>query len=409
MKILMATHYFASHQGGIEIVAGQLFHQLSELDQEIVWIATDATPPPQVSRTARVEGLRACNFVEQKIGLPFPIPTFASVMKVRHEVARADVVIVHDCLYLTNIAAYLFARCARVPVIVIQHIGHVPYSSRILSSLMKFANAVIARNMLRGAQQVVFISETTKRYFSQLRFRTPAALIFNGVDASVFRPLHRGEDNTALRQKFGLPLNRPVVLFVGRFVEKKGLSVMKRLVEAGSDYAWAFAGWGPLDPRAWNAANVHVFSDLHGPSLAELYQASDLLVLPSAGEGFPLVIQEALACALPVVCSSETANADPALAGIVSGVDLQPGDDEASARHFLVAIQGQMSASASPDHREQRRNFAVRRYSWRTAAEHYLAIAANLTAGARSVEPALAETPASRDSGAHLGPREASL
>ena len=55
---------------------------------------------------------------------------------------------------------------------------------------------------------------------------------------------------------------------------------------------------------------MRVFSDLAGPGLAELYRASDVFVLPSQGEGFPLVVQEALACGLPVVCGDESTGAD---------------------------------------------------------------------------------------------------
>jgi hypothetical protein len=46
MKILMASHYFASHKGGIEIVAEELFRRLAVSEQEVTWLAADTTPPP---------------------------------------------------------------------------------------------------------------------------------------------------------------------------------------------------------------------------------------------------------------------------------------------------------------------------------------------------------------------------
>lgn len=379
MKILMTTHYFASHRGGIEIVAGKLFGELAALQQEAVWVATDATSPPDVSGTARVVAMRAFNFVERKFGVPFPIPTLGALQKLRNEVRYADVVILHDCLYFTNIAAFVVARLNRIPVLIIQHIGLVPYANGSLRALMKLANAAVTRPMLRSAQQVVFISETTQRYFGRLRFRTPPAVVFNGVDTGVFRPLYATERRADIRRSLGLPPERPVVLFVGRFVEKKGLPVLRRMVEQGPTYTWAFAGWGPLDPRKWNAPNVNVFSDLRDSGLAELYRASDLFVLPSTGEGFPLVIQEAIASGLPVVCGLETATADPAMTPFVYGVRLERGDDERSAAAFMAIIKEMISSGPRlQDGSEERRSFALSRYSWRRAAERYLEIASRL-------------------------------
>src|SRR5215471_9440866 len=125
MKILMATHYFASHKGGIEIVAEELFRVLAESEQEVIWLAADTTPPPDPLGISRTVSLRVFNFVEEKTGLPFPIPKPSALTKIIHEISNADVVILHDCLYLSNILAFLAARLRRVPVLVIQHLGFI--------------------------------------------------------------------------------------------------------------------------------------------------------------------------------------------------------------------------------------------------------------------------------------------
>ena len=46
--------------------------------------------------------------------------------------------------------------------------------------------------------------------------------------------------------------------------------------------------------------------------LRELYGSHDLFIMPSYGEGFPLVVQESLACGTPVVISIDTAHGGPA-------------------------------------------------------------------------------------------------
>jgi glycosyltransferase involved in cell wall biosynthesis len=379
MKILMASHYFGSHNGGIEIVAEELFRGLAARGQEVVWLAGDATLPPGPIAAARAVSLRVFNFVEEKIGLPFPIPTLRALRKINCEVRNADVLILHDCLYISNIVAFLVARFRRVPTIIVQHIGFVPYRSLVLSAIMRFSNAVVTRPMLSHAAQVVFISETTKRFFGPLCFRKSPEIVFNGVDTDLYRTLRGAETKADLRHEYELPVDSRVILFVGRFVEKKGMRAMERMVSLRPCWTWAFAGWGPLDPRSWKAANVHVLSNLRGPSMAALYRACDLLVLPSTGEGFPLVVQEALASGLSVVCGAETLGADQAMNALIRGVTVYQDDDDRTAREFISAIDDALdSDSASITKSQERRTFALSRYQWHQATERYLEIASRL-------------------------------
>lgn len=375
MKILMVSSYFDSHKGGLDRVAGALFREFAKRGREIVWMAADLTPPPDPLRYARAVSLGTFDFIENRFGLPFPIPTMGAMRKIAREVGSADVLLLHDCLYLSNMVAFLAALRRGIPTIILQHISFVPYKNSFLSMTMNLGNTIVTKPMLSRASQVVYYSETTREYFSDLRFKRAPEFIPNGVDTDMFRMLQGAEAVAALRHKYGLPEAGPVILFAGRFVEKKGMLALKHMVELRPGWMWVFAGQGPLDPGNWNVPNVRVFRDLGGASLAPLYRACDLLVLPSVGEGFPLVVQEALSSGLPVVCGKESQEADPEVAAYLRGVPVYPVDSARTAREFLVAIEEMIISDVGRrDKAEQRRAAAVSRYSWPHAADRYLEI-----------------------------------
>jgi glycosyltransferase involved in cell wall biosynthesis len=342
-------------------------------------MAGDVTPPPQPTGKSRTVSLRIFNFVEDKIGVPFPVPTPSALRQINREVKNADILILHDCLYLSNILTFLAARWRGIPVLIIQHTGHFPNGAKGIS-LMNVAIGLftpfVTWPMLSRASQVVFVGETTKKFFKRLPFKRPPEVIFNGVDTRIFRKLERSETVPALRHEYGLPEDAKVILFVGRFVERKGLSVMRQMAGLRPRWIWAFAGWGPLDPTTWNAANVRVFSGLPDSSLARLYRCCDLLVLPSTGEGgFPLVAREALISGIPVVCAEETLRADPAMRDFVVGAPVCSGDEDSTARNFLVAIENILSRGAAFREEDQK---ADSQRSWDCVADEYIKIISRL-------------------------------
>jgi glycosyltransferase involved in cell wall biosynthesis len=385
LKVLLATAYFDSHRGGIEIVAGRLARELQRRGVDVTWLATDATAPPTEPGGGQALSVPAWNVAERRLGFPLPLPGPAGVAAIWRAVRSTDCVLLHDSLYPTNVTALLAARWHRKPVVLVQHIAAVPYSNPLLRLVMRAANAVIARPMLAAANQVVFISDTVVQHFADVRFQSPPRLIFNGVDTDVFQLPAAGFDRRGARAELGLPAEGKIVSFVGRFVEKKGLHIIERLARARPDLTFALAGWGPIDPRAWGLQNVRVFSGLQGASLAPFYQAGDVFVLPSIGEGLPLVLQEALACGLPVICGDETASADPAAHGIIEGVLITPADPGTTAAAFATRIAAVLSQNSSAE-AQQRHTYVQARYSWTEAAKAYHAIMSDLV-GAKSAEP----------------------
>jgi glycosyltransferase involved in cell wall biosynthesis len=381
VKLLMVTHYFESHRSGIELIAGRLIRELVHLEQEVVWVASNVTPRPFDDELgSRSVGLNAVNITERYLGIPFPIPSLGAIGQIRREVQRADAVLLQDSLYPMCIAAFLFALLSRKPIVIAQHVGIVPYNNPVFRMIMSLANTIVVRPMLARADRVAFFSEITARYFSGVSFRRTPKLMFTGVDTETFFPI-RPEQKPELRARLGLAPDRPVALFVGRFVEKKGLHILSRMARLRPDIAWAFAGWGHMNPRDWDLPNVMVFSDLSGPTIAPLYQASDLFVLPSKGEGFPLVIQEALACGLPVVCSAETAGADAAVSAFLSAVPLDEQNPDETALAFCEEIDRALAVDGNGARSgEERFWFVSQRYCWRATASEYLEVIRSVAA-----------------------------
>lgn len=361
-------------------MAGRLARELAKRCFQVTWLATSASPAPEVDENCpvRAVGVEAWNATERHLGVPYPVLGLSGMRRLIEEVRAAEAVILHDSLYVTSIVTFLAAKALERPLLVVQHIGEVPYRNWALRGLMAMANRCLARTLLASAQQVVFISEVVHAFFHGVRFRRTPIVIFNGVDTGIFRPASNNEKRLA-RHRFDLPQSAPVALFVGRFVEKKGLRLIRSVAALRPAITWVLAGWGVLDPEAWRLPNVRVIRSLSGEDLAQLYRSSDLFVLPSQGEGFPLVIQEALACGLPVVCGAESATADAAAAPFLLGVDLEVGDGDEVANRLAGAVD---HVVGGVDHDDARRrfDFVQTRYSWTLAADRYADVLGDLIA-----------------------------
>lgn len=307
MKILMVSNYFSSHGGGIEIVAGNLAAALTRIGGNVTWSAFSSGLPTESPAT--LLPLQGSNIVEKRTGIPYPILSSGSVRKLREEVAASDIVHLHDCIYESSRVAARHARKIGKPVVITQHIGALPFKGLHHKLLYRMAETFFTRPMLRSASKVVFISENVRAYYRDCftANRQPET-IFNGLDSSLFR---LGADRAADRIASRLPAEARTGLFVGRFVEKKGLERIQALALQDPKVQWILIGRGPIDPGAWKLPNVRVVGQVPQPEIARWLNVADLFTLLSTGEGFPLVVQEALACGCPAFVSDEIATACP--------------------------------------------------------------------------------------------------
>jgi glycosyltransferase involved in cell wall biosynthesis len=307
LRIVCVTHYFASRLGGIEAVASETNRRLAKRGFLIDWFASATSPSPENIEAVFYHPMRAVELVEKLFKLPLPIWITLDIRKLYQAIRNCDVVQVHDFIYPGSMLAIAFSCHLRKKVILTQHIGEIPYQNKILSTALSMANRIFSRIAFRKVSQVVFISNSVENYFRAIsKFHIPPLYIPNGVDERIFFPTN-DEKKKEIRARLGISDGARVCLFVGRFVEKKGLLLLAQLVKATPDLQWIFAGSGPIRPEKWLLNNVQVFEGFRRERLADLYRAADLLVLPSRGEGFPLVVQESFACGTPALVSDETA------------------------------------------------------------------------------------------------------
>jgi len=236
-----------------------------------------------------------------------PSTTLALARRLTVEAKRgADLFHVHLFPSLLHFA--LASRLARVrlPAVYTEH--HV--TNRRRGSL---PGRVLDAMSYGRYDRVVCVSEAARRSLVECRpsVADRAVVIRNGIDLSRFAP-----EEPSRRKK-----GPPVVVSVGRLREGKNLSMALRAVSMLEDLrpVYRIVGEGPM-----RSALEALAAELGLEGRAEFLGArddvpkvlagADVLLHPSLSEGFGLVVLEAMAAGLPVVCTDL-----PALREVVGG------------------------------------------------------------------------------------------
>jgi D-inositol-3-phosphate glycosyltransferase len=349
VRILYVSHYALPHLGGVEVAIDAMAAELQRRGHEVVHVASDAVregEPAATDVSYRLLRVPARNALEHRTGAPWPVFGPRLLRTLRIELARADVVHAHGFLYMSSLAALLRARALGdgSPLRVLtEHVGHVPYDSRLLDAGEALAIRTLGSLAVRSAEALVYFNDDVGERLARM---APAALlrrIANGVDIERYRPAEPDE-RARLRQELGWD-ERPRVLFVGRLVAKKGVDVaLGAAAASGGSFELVLAGPGMLDGVA--SRDVISLGALTPERMAEVYRAADAFLLPSRGEGFPLAVQEAMASGLPVVLADDPTYR-PHLDGAGAGaLLLSPESDRmGAALRELLADPGRLSAA----------------------------------------------------------------
>ena len=302
LRILLVCHYYPPHVGGIETVVKSEAERLAVRGHDVT-VLTSGTSGEVWEDGVRVVRVASWDVLERRVGAPFPLFSPRLLIEAARLSRRADLVHVHDCFYLSSWSAACWAALRRLPLVLSQHVAMVDHPSPVIGAVQRLVYGTIGRMLIHRARAVFVINPLVGSFVAGLG-AGPAKveILSNGVEAERFRPAADEAERARLRAAYGLPADRALVLFVGRLVPKKGFEIALAAQTPGFDLVVVGSGSAA---EAEGRSGVHVLGERTALEVAELMRACDVLVLPSSGEVFTLVVKEAMSSGLPVVTTDE--------------------------------------------------------------------------------------------------------
>jgi D-inositol-3-phosphate glycosyltransferase len=317
IRVGVVAHYYPPHVGGLEVVAQQVATALVERGHHVT-VLTSACPGlagRAVEDGVTVRRVRVANWFERH-GVPFPVFGPSLLRHVWRLVRRSDVVQVHDMLYLSSWLVALLCRVTRTPYLVTQHVGMVEHPRWVVRAAQVLVLRTVGALVLRGAGRVLPISPVIEAWVQHKLPGLDVQVLRNGIDRDRFRAASL-QERREIRSRLGLPADEVLVLYVGRFVPKKGFEVVS--AATGPGYRLVFAG-GDRPAHLPESAERIFLGALSPDDVAAAYRACEVFVCASVGEG-PMTPMEALLSGCAVLV-----NDDPALQalGLADGVRTLP-------------------------------------------------------------------------------------
>jgi glycosyltransferase involved in cell wall biosynthesis len=362
MHILVTSHYGLPHQGGVEVVVEQVSRQWVHMGHQVTHLTSTVgqTNTHKIGHPAFTKVLIPAVNPLEKYAIPYPffhpIKLYQSLKSL---VPKVDIVNVQGLLYMSSILAASLAKQHHIPVTTNEFPGMVEYESGLVNYIEKLAFDSVGRFTAQRSDALIYhnqlVADSIAHYFkSHTRFEK----ISVGVDTSKYKPTD-SENRQRLREKWRLL--KPTALFVGRLVYRKGIRLLEDLVS--DKFELLICGRGDAHIESANSRFLGFVSEA---DLIELYQASDIFILLTDGNDFPLVGLETMACGLPVVLfdipanheyhSTETALfVEETTKAISSGVEWLIADTERLNRMRIAS-----------------RKRAVENFDWSTIAAKYL-------------------------------------
>jgi glycosyltransferase involved in cell wall biosynthesis len=218
-----------------------------------------------------------------------------------------DPQVVHAHFGTCGPAAMALARSLDTPLVVTFHGHDATMTERELRKTIRGRELLTKKEeLIAEADAFIAVSEYIRRRLLDQGYPDNKILVlYNGIQLDFFQPIYEVE-------------RRPYVVFVGRFVEKKGVTYLLKaaaeLANSGLDFEVVLIGGGPLEAELRSQANAadipcRFTGFIPTEEVRDWLAKASVVAIPSVTavngdtEGLPTVLLEAQSMETPVVAT----------------------------------------------------------------------------------------------------------
>jgi glycosyltransferase involved in cell wall biosynthesis len=323
MKILFISDVYFPRVNGVSTSIRTFVEQMQNLGHEVHLIAPDYQVATQDESWIKRIPARSIYFDPED-----KLMKYGEAIKLLPGLEKEKYDIIH--VHTPFVAHYLGLKLARklnIPCIETYHTFFEDYLHHYLPWVPKFMARgmarMISKQQCNAVDAIVAPSQPMLDVLRGYGVKVSAEVIPTGLQLSSFNVA----DGKAFREKYGIDLDRPMLLYVGRVAFEKNidflLGMAKVLSEERPDILLVVTGEGPAEASLHKLAktlniekNVKFIGYLdRNTELNACYQAADVFVFASKSETQGLVLLEAMAQGTPVVAIAELGTASILIEG----------------------------------------------------------------------------------------------
>ncbi|RJS80711.1 glycosyltransferase family 4 protein [Methanophagales archaeon] len=361
MKIaILVSHFPPKWIAGTEIATYNITKHLAKRGHEVHVITRYSK---ELQRLEESDSL----YIHRVCYLDFPILrffthlffSFVEIFKIRKDLSVIHGQMVSPCGLLAMIAGKYLQKPS---------ITYVRGSD--VYKATKLFKITIGEFVLRNSDVVIALTGDMKREIQKIYGRE-VFVIPNGIDLEKFNNLSKEN----VRKKLKIANEEEIIVFVGTLRSVKGIKylieAMKIIIQKNIDTRLMLVGDGEdreslekhvkeLDLEKY----VSFVGKVPNEKVPEYMVASDVFVLPSVSEGFPVTILEAMASGLPIV-ATKVGGLPEIIKDGENGFLVEPKNPKGIAQRVMLILEDDnLSGRISRNNRE-----CVKKYSWGSVIE----------------------------------------
>ncbi len=298
LKIAMVSDWYFPKLGGVSIHLHNLALKMRERGHEVVIITNKCGKENRDIFYASIPLIKINGLVIKNAQINVSV-LFKSMKKY---LSGYDVIHGHSISSILSLKAMREGRFLGISTFITTHTSG--YGGGITEKGLLLFGSPLLKRYIVCSDRIIAVSSSAAEFVKKFSQKDNILIIPNGINPEVFYPRENKEE---IKEKYGIPKNKPIVLFVGRLEWRKGIHLLLKAIK-DLDVLLLIVGKGELEGflKAYSKKLkikdkvIFMKEQLNG-NLPEIYSIADVFVLPSLIEAFGIVLLEAMATKVPVI------------------------------------------------------------------------------------------------------------